>query len=238
MIKDDMAVLYQLQQVDSAIDKREALLAEIDDGTVAGQAFEEAQAALDEAAAGLKFLQSQHRDLELELHGIDDEKKEKRDRAYSGMVSAPKELTSLEAKIEELGRNTNRVEDLILAKLEEIEEAQDAVDSATAVRDAATATRNEIVAVYEHQTQKTRAELEVERAKRDELVPDVSPAVLAQYDALRDRLGGIAIAAIAPDGVCTACNVSVSRANIMRVNLGNVIVKCESCRRMLCVAPE
>jgi len=236
MIKDDMAVLYLLQQVDSAIDKREALLASIDDGTAAGQTLEEAQAALDEAAASLKSLQSQHRDLELELQGIDDEKKEKRDRAYSGMVSAPKELTALEAKLEELGRNTDRVEDLILDKLEEIEQAQAAADDATSVRDAAIATRDEIVAVYEHQTQKARAELEVERAKRDELVPDVSAPVLAQYDTLRDRLGGIAIVAVAADGVCTGCHVSVSRSNIMRVNLGNVIVKCESCRRMLCVS--
>lgn len=236
MIKDDMAVLYQLQQVDSAIDKREALLAGIDDGTVAGQTLAEAQTALDEAAAALKSLQSQHRDLELELQGIDDEKKEKRDRAYSGIVSDPKELTALEAKIESLGRNTDRVEDLILDKLEEIEQAQTAVDEATKIRDAATVARDEIVAVYEHQTQKARAELEVERAKRDELAPDVSPAVLAQYDTLRERLGGIAIVAVTAEGVCSGCHVSVSRANIMRVNLGNVIVKCESCRRMLCVA--
>ena len=235
MIKDDLAVLYQIQQVDSAIDKREALLAGMDDGTAAGQALEEAQAALDEAAAGLKSLQPQHRDLELELQGIDDEKREKRDRAYSGMVGDPKELTSLEAKLEELGRNTDRVEDLILAKLEEIEQAQAAVDDATAARDAATATRDEIVAVYDHQTQKARAELEVERAKREELVPGVSPAVLTQYDTLRERLGGIAIAAVSADGICEGCHVSVSRSNIMRVKLGNVIVKCESCRRMLCV---
>ncbi len=235
MIKDDMAVLLLLQQVDSAIDEREALLAEIDDGTASGQALEAAQAALDEAAATLKSLQSQHRDLELELQSVDDEKKEKHDRAYSGMVSDPKELTSLEAKIDELGRNTNRVEDLILDKLEEVEQAQASVDSATALRDETTVTRDEIIAVYDHQTQKARAELDVERAKRDELLPDVSPAVLAQYDTLRGRLGGIAIVAVAADGVCTGCSVSVSRANIMRVELGNVIVKCESCRRMLCV---
>ena len=59
--------------------------------------------------------------------------------------------------------------------------------------------------------------------------------VLTQYDTLRGRLGGIAIVALNADGVCTGCHVSVSRSNIMRVNLGNVIVKCESCRRMLCV---
>ena len=50
MIKDDLALLYELQRIDSAIDEREALLAEIDDGTSAGEALGAAQRAVYRSA--------------------------------------------------------------------------------------------------------------------------------------------------------------------------------------------
>ena len=237
MIKDDLAVLYQLQQTDSAIDEREALLADIDDGTAAGEALAAAQAALDEAEEELRTLQSRHRDLELELKGIDEEKKEKSDRFYGGTVGDPKELEALQMKLEELERNTNRVEDNILEVLDAIEQAQKAVEERTAERDAAQAAHQEVTTTYQQQTQKARNELEELRARREELVGDVPPALLKQYEQMREHLQGVAIVAVS-GSVCAGCHVSVPSTSLARIRRGNEIIKCESCRRILYLIEE
>jgi len=232
MTKDDLALLYELQQTDSAIDEREALLASIDDGTRAAADLEAAQQALAEAEEQLRALQSQHRDLELKLQSIDEEKKEKSDRAYGGMVSDPKELQALQKKMEELERNTGRVEDQILEMLEAIENAQALIEERTEARDAAEATHREITTTYEQQTQKARNELEQLRARREQLVPDVPPSLLRQYDQMRERLQGVAIVALS-GSMCTGCKVSVPSSSVARIARGNEIIKCESCRRIL-----
>ena len=237
MIKDDLALLHELQQVDSAIDQREAVLAGIDDGSAAAQELEAAQAALDEADEQLRHLQTRHRDLELQLKGIDEEKKEKSDRAYGGTVSDPRELTALERKLGELDRNTNRVEDLILGVLDEIEQAQALAAERTTARDEAAARAGNITSTFSTETERARTELEQLRARREELVPGLSPALLKQYDQMRERLSGVAIVAV-EGSLCGACHVAVYGVNLDRLRRGNAIVKCESCHRLLCLAPE
>ncbi len=237
MPSEDLALLFELQQADSAIDEREALLAGIDDGTSAKKDLEAAHAAADAAAAEVSGVQVKAKDLELQLQSIDAEKKEKSDRAYGGTVSDPKELTALEAKLAELDRNTSRVEDLTLEVLESLEEAQTKLDEATAARDGAQATHAQITSAYDDQTLKARTELDQLRAKRDELLTALPPALVKQYEDLRARLGGVAIVAL--DGsICTGCNLSVPSTLVIRVERGVGVIKCESCRRMLCIPPK
>lgn len=234
MTVEDLALLYELQQTDSAIDQREALLAGLDDGTLAGEALAAAEAALDEAEAELRKLQTHHRDLELKLKSIDQEKREKSDRAYGGMVSDPKELQALQRKIEELERNTGRVEDDILETLETVEQAQATVEQCTAARDRAQATHLQVTTSFGQQTEKARSELAELRAKRERLAPGVPPALLKTYDQMRERMQGLAIVMVS-GSMCTNCKVTVPSASIQRVARGNEIIKCESCRRILYV---
>lgn len=236
MIKDDLALLYKLQCADSAIDEREALLAEIDDGTTAGEVLAAAQTALDEAEEELRLQQSHHRDLELQLKTIDEEKKEKSEQAFGGTEGDPKTLASLVAKLEELERNTSRVEDQTLETLEAIEAAQAVVDECTEARDAARAVHLEVTATYDRETQKAETELEGLRAERAEIAPGVPPAMLKTYDQMRGRLQGVAIVALS-GSMCTSCKVTVPSVTVMRIGRGKEVLTCENCRRMLHV-PE
>ncbi len=232
MTNEDLALLYELQQTDSAIDEREALLRELDDGTAAAQELAAAEAALDEAQDQLRHLQTQHRDLELKLKSLDEEKRDKHQRAYGGMVSDPKELQALQRKLEELERNTGRTEDQILETLEAIEQAQQAVDQLTVARDAAAEAHRQITTTFQQQTEKARRELEELRARREQLLPQIPPALLKQYESMRERLQGVAIVMVT-GSVCGSCKVSVPGISLQRMTRGNEIVKCESCRRIL-----
>jgi len=230
--REDLAQLYRLQEIDSAIVEREALLAELDDGTSAQAELDQHQAKLEHLQGELHQQRAEQRNLELELKGVEEDKREKHSRAYGGMVSDPKELAALERKLEELERNKERLEDRILALLDDIEAREAEMEQHQQATDQLERRMREIATSCQQQTQRTHNELEELRAKREELAPTIDVNLLGQYDELRQRLGGVAIVAVV-GGMCTGCNLAVPRSTEVRARHGNAIVKCESCRRML-----
>lgn len=237
MTVEDLQRLHELQQLDSAIDEREALLNAIDDGTDALAQLKQAQAELEELEEELRQMRSHQRKLELDLEGVEEEKQEKTDRAYGGMVSDPKELTALEKKIEELGRNAARHEDMVLELMEQIEtlDARRA-DQAEEVERLENEHRS-IVAHYEETTKRAREEIEECGEVREQLVAELPDDLLRQYEQLRLRHGGVGVA-VMRNGTCVMCNVGVPRARWSRIAEGTSIIRCESCQRILVIPGE
>ncbi len=237
MTPEDFQRLYQLQTVDTRIAQRREIIAQADDGTDAGAELEADLAELAELAEELRQKQSRHRKLELDLEGVEAEKEEKTDRAYGGTISNPKELASLEQKIDELDRNVHRHEDMILEILEEIEELEGRANAQREKSEAQRAAHASLVATFEHTTVQGREEIVDLEATREELVAELPPQLLRPYEELRKRESGTAVALLR-GGSCSECNLAVPRARQPMVKRGTAIVKCENCRRILVVPGE
>ncbi len=236
MTREDFQALYELQQIDSAIDARNALLNGADDGSGAQAALEAAQARLSELEEDVKKKQTRQRQLELDLETILAERAEKSERCYGGTVSDPKELSALAAKIDELTRNADRHEDMILELLERLEAAEAALAEQQATVERLTAEHARIVEHFDGSTSRAREEIAELQARRAELVPQIDPGLVHEYENLRARFDGIGVAALV-DGKCAVCNVAVPRVQQPMIERGAAAVKCESCRRIL-VIPE
>lgn len=237
MMPEDFQRLYELQVVDSGIAEREALLARVDDGTDAAAQLEADEAKLAELEEELRQKQAHQRKLELDLEGVEAEKKEKSDRAYGGTVSDPKELTSLEKKINELERNVHRHEDMILELLEEIEELEARASEQREKSQAQRARHAQIVSTWEQTTSQARAEIEGLNATREGLVEQLPPQLLRPYEDLRRREGGTAVSVLR-GGSCSECHLAIPRVRLPMVQRGSEIVKCENCRRILVIIRE
>jgi len=236
MTGDDFQGLYELQGIDSGIDVRRALLAQADDGSDAQAALEAARAQLGQLEEDVKQKQARQRQLELDLETILAERAEKSERCYGGTVSNPKELSALAAKIDELGRNADRHEDMILELLERLEAAEAALAERQATVERLTAEHQRTVAHFDSSTSHAREEIAELEARRAELVAQIDAGLVREYDSLRARFDGIGVAALR-DGNCAVCNVQVPRVQQPMIKRGTAIVKCESCRRIL-VIPE
>ncbi len=236
MTGEDFHALYELQTIDSAIDARRTLLAEADDGSDAQAALTAAQAELERLEEDVKKKQARQRQLELDLETILAERAEKSERCYGGMVSDPKELSALAAKIDELGRNADRHEDMILALLDELEAAEAALAAQQETVERLNAEHERIVAKFSASTDQAREEIAELEARRAELVPRIDPGLVREYESLRTRFDGVAVAALR-DGRCAVCNVAVPHVQQPMIERGVAVVKCESCRRIL-VIPE
>lgn len=235
-MKQQLADLYELQQADTGIAARRKALRALDDGSKAGQALAAAVDKLSALTDRQQSLEGGMLDRELRLKGTEDERAAKSKQAYGGTISDPKQLSALEKKIAELGRTKGRLEEEILGLMEELEEAQAQVAAQQTAVDELERKMTAVKQRYESETRRLRGEIEGVETTRNDLAGRIEEALLKQYDALREKTGGLAVAAVRR-GSCEGCHVSLPSTYAPRLQAHSEMIRCENCRRILYLPP-
>ena len=155
-------------------------------------------------------------------------------KLYSGTITAPKELQSIQDEIASLNRRRNALEDDILVQME-LAEPLDATLAELGTRlatvDAQLAEVAERLAAAELVID---AEAATVQAERNELAAQVDAALLAQYEELRRRLGGVAVARLEGSS-CRGCHLQLAAVELERIRKldRDAVVHCEECGRIL-----
>jgi len=193
--------------------------------------LEVAASEVDERRAGLARDQKR---LEDEIASL-NEKAARDDKAlYSGSVTNPRELQSLQDEIAALKRRISHLEDQDLELMEQIEpldaELGQAAASQQSLDGRASALRAEIV----DEEMEIDAALERVTTERATIAEKIEPELLAEYDQLRPRSGGVAIAPLVGTS-CGGCHLALSAVEIDRIKKlpSDVPVHCEECGRLL-----
>lgn len=227
-------VLHQLQDIDGRIDAARAAVPRLelelaDAGTVAQRTME-AQAAREE----LHRLEGQQRDLELQAETHRTKIASDEGKLYGGRVTNPKELESLQDEVAQDKRQLSTVEDRILELLERIEEKTKEIgemEAALARETESLKSRRETARARLDHTQTTLGSL---ATQRDTTFSQVDASVRPTYETLRRQKGGVAVATV-QQRTCQACRVALTPAQEQRARIGNEIVTCNSCGRILFV---
>ena len=231
-MKDQLALLYKLQQTDTQMRADERELAGLDDGGALAEQLAGAEAELQQRRETLTATEAELQDKQLQLGSTEDEHKQKWDQAYGGRVSDPKELAALEQKIGELDRRKDKLEDDIIMLLDEVDVCQaDSAAKQTEVDELS----GELAGVREHFAQRTTAltaELEQLAEQRTELGGQIDGALLDEYERILRRSGDVAVA-VAERNTCSACHTAVAGGLVSELQMSSRLVKCENCRRIL-----
>ncbi len=111
--------LVALQEIDLALDRDRARLAEIEEGIQETEELAgvlQAKAEKEEVLAGFRARQ---RDLEWEVDEVRSKASEMEAKLYGGAVRNPKELADLDADVRSLKAQAAKREDVLLALMEE-----------------------------------------------------------------------------------------------------------------------
>lgn len=155
-------------------------------------------------------------------------------RLYSGTVTSPRELEAIQGELASLRRHVVEIEDRVLEVMEQVEplaaeEARLAGDRAALEADAGAldAAIAEAEVIIDD-------ELGAVMARRAEVVDAVPTELLAQYDRLRPRLDGVAVARLEGDR-CLGCHLSLPASELSRARRAPVdaVVHHEECGRIL-----
>ncbi len=231
-LKEDLALLYELQRVDTQLVRLAQELATLDDGTRAARRADQYAAAAQAAAAQLKQVEGEVKDRELALESTEAERKQKWQRAYGGTVSDTKELSALERKVEELDRRKGKLEEEILALYDTVESLRTgSAEAEQRVQEGARRAKR-ARAHFLHRTKEIHEEQGALTGRRGELAEEVPAALYKEYEQRRATQEGVAVAALV-DGVCEFCHTRTPNEYVVALRRGLRIMHCESCGRIL-----
>ena len=232
-----LQTLLEVQALDTQLDqlrrRRETLpdrtaLAAVD---ARRSALAAAQATTGARAHELERTQKR---LEDEVATLEDKAAGTDRQLYSGTVTAPRELQALQDEAGSIRRRIGLVEDQLLVVMEELEPVSVEVGEQAAARAAADEEAGALRAAVAAEESSIDGEVAQVTEARAALAAEVPPALLTQYERIRQRAGGVGIARL--DGHrCTGCHLEVPNREVdqLRRAPADEVVLHEECGRIL-----
>lgn len=226
-VQDEDLALDQLRHRKAHLPEREEL-AKVDGE--AGRLRAELDG-VDSARTGLAERQAR---VEAELAASEERSAAIDKRLYGGGVSASRDLQAMSAELDQLKARTSTLEDSVLELLEELEPLDAKADDLRASLDRLGEQRTDLVgrvAEAEAGIDAKIADVANRRTEAASLVPD---DLLATYERLRARLGGVGIARLSGNR-CSGCHLTLSAMELDRVRHlpEGEVYTCEQCSRIL-----
>ncbi len=222
--------LYKLQSIELEIESKEQAL--MQNKARLGESRELLAAAEGrlKAEQHLEELEKKQHDAEWEIEDITSKLSKIQQTLYSGSISNPKELTSLQREAEGFKNKCDSLEENALEIMEQVEAA--AANLAKLSREL-----DDVEVGWRHEQQQLSASIEQLKSSLSRLEDERQMALAAidaetidSYNQLRQQKG-LAVARV-EQGTCRGCRISLSTAELQRVK-GNRLVMCSSCGRIL-----
>jgi predicted nucleic acid-binding Zn-ribbon protein len=236
-VTSELDVLLTLQERDSALERllhRHQTLPERD----ALHDAETSATALDTRLTSTRTerdrVAREEQQLDDEARSLADKASEVEQRMYSGEVSSPKELQAMQADVEQLRRHQRTIENREL-ELMEVREPLDATVTELEERRAALAAEiDRHAAALGTAEAEVIAEMQVERAARDETAAGIEPALLADYERSRVAAKGAGAARLVGT-TCQGCHLSIPAIEAEQIKRtgGQPIAHCDNCGAIL-----
>ena len=232
-MKEKLLALYDLQQIDTALDAIKRQYAAQDRGQEERAHYDTAKAAHDEALAALQAAETNHKDTQLEHDGVITKHKEVETKLYSGKVSNPKDLQFMQEEVEMLARNRERLDEKLTSLLADVEACRAREKAAKKTLSEAIKAYNVKASASQAQSATFKGQAETLTEQRNTQAKEIAPDLLKRYEKLRTAKNGIGIVSLQDGNACGGCKMGLSRDTMLRVREGKVIVICENCERML-----
>ncbi|MFB3881816.1 MAG: zinc ribbon domain-containing protein [Armatimonadota bacterium] len=231
-MNEELAILYQVQQFDIEIARRQQALAEVDTGAELEQRLETVKSELTVLRQAQTEAEKENLDCELQARTLQEKRKRFSDQLYSGKVSNPRQLSDLQEEVEMLGREVRRVEDRMLELMETMEVRRGEIASRELVVKELEEELAAVRARHEEVGSRLRGELSELEASRADTAQKVNRVVLKRYEQIRARSGNVGLVKVT-GGECPGCRIALPSETLKQVKAGRSGLTCENCGRLL-----
>ena len=235
-MKSELEKLIALQKTDTNIRKLKKAIETAEQRRASiEQEFEqhassirEIQATRDKAQAGRTDLERQVAENKTYL--------ERADRNLKGSQNQ-KEYETAMRETDALQKQISAFETQILERMTEIEEVEKILAERSEEINSLETNRKTALKEFDKELAANRKEFEAETAKRHEVFITLPPQMASIYNRLAQRSrDGIAVAEVV-GGSCSACFMKLRPQMQVELKASNKIMTCESCTRILYIAP-
>lgn len=233
----DLERLLEVQGHDTTVDQlthRRANLPIREGLARARQALSDAEATLRRAEGARKQADTEREKLESDVADVDRRIQEIEGRMFGGSVTSPRDLESMATEVSHLKERLSGLEEEALAAMDGAESAVAGVEAAqTAVQDlAAEVSRLEVeLGVAEAEVDQL---IDQERAPREAAAAGLPSELIATYEKIRAKLGGVGAARLVGDS-CSGCHLSLPSGELERLRRAppEAVCFCDNCQRIL-----
>lgn len=228
---DTIEKLLILQDRDRRIQQVQAELAHIEpERQMLKHKAAGAQVSLEDAKSRIKHLESERKNLELEVEG----KKALIVKYANQQLQTRKneEYRALSNEIETCKREIFAIEDKEIALMEQSEAAHKAAQAATRAADEAKKLMDEQVSKLGSREQNLQKELEKLQVNRGELAAAVDEIVCGRYERLLRNKGENVVVGI-QHGVCGGCHMKLPPQLLVACRSAKELVTCINCGRII-----
>ncbi len=155
-------------------------------------------------------------------------------RMYSGQVSASRELQAMATEIDSIKQRISRLEDAALETMDEREPLDQTVEELDRKSQELAGEGERLRAAIAANEAAIQEQLAQEQEARAEAAHAVPEELLATYEELRTRLGGVGAARL-EHGTCMGCRLRLPASELDRVKREppETLLFCEQCGRIL-----
>ena len=229
-----LVALYALQQIDLAIEQavkqRDALRTWIADD----HAVREATSAASRESQSLKEHELKLRELEGDTESNSVVLQREEGKLYGGNVRSMKGMDAVQHEIDHAKRLQHELEDALLTEMEVVEQITKRLEQLQSSLDLARGQRERDLATWKAELASEESRLTDLRQQRGDRAASVPEALLKQYEQLRARKGGRALAPL-QGTMCGACRVTLPMSAVQSARTGTQL--CDNCGRLLYTGP-
>jgi len=224
--------LLDLQHVDTEWDDKGGRFQAIRKRLSDSSELETLRTTQTECEQKLGATRGQLRDHELALQSLQQKLKQIESDLYSGRITSPRELESLQQERGYTKVHISETEDAVLTTMTETEELEASCEQGQTDLQAFEARWKEERVSLSNEYRRLHARLVELKEMRDGLRGTVDRRPLALYDELRAAKGGMALAP-ERNGTCQICHVTLPTQKRRLVLEGNEAITCFGCGRIL-----
>lgn len=234
--RSDLEALLALQDLDVRLQQLRHRRANLPER----QALAAADAALAALQAEHDVLEEDRSRLAGQRDALDDEAGATRsriaaieDRLRSAAAGSFRDQEAMATEVAALVRRREEIEDHELSVMEELEPVELALGELAARRRSLAGDRLAASEAYRVSATAAEEELAAAEAARGPVAAGLEPGLLATYERLAERLGGVAVARVV-HGTCDGCRLSLSATELDHLrHAGSALAHCEQCGRIL-----
>jgi uncharacterized protein len=224
--------LFQLQEIDLNILRRQKRLSEIAAILADDQQVAAAQAQVTAAQQALTPLRTRARNLELEIQSSGQKAQSTEDQLYSGSVKNTKEMRDMQQEITALRKRRGELEETLLDTMVSIEDGEAALKDAETELARVLETQRDAHGHLIDEQVELQAQVAKLREQRELALKTVEPDNLTRYKTLRQKKGSQPLALLQGSN-CGVCGVQQTMAIEREVRQGQSLVMCQNCGRIL-----
>lgn len=227
-------LLGELQKLDIEIDKFSERLANLPEQSQFEKLKDDlknSEKLLKEKQNSLALEQSKQKKVEGELELLDLKIKHEDNKLYSGTVTNPKELKSIQEEVNLLKTQKDEMETELLELLDKVDSMSSEVNELSSKVKDLTKEAEQAEKAYQKAAEEVEKRLQNIKTEREKIKLKISPSLISLYEEIRKQKKEAAVEI--NDGICQGCFVELPAQEVDKMLQSDKLWRCPQCRRIL-----